>query len=257
MNFATINKAAETPEELEKERSEKRAKAAKVQTDAQKMVTKDNQLNKEWILNEVAGEAAKSANQRDIMETITSFINVASGSSFGISAFTNAFVGGIKSAITETLHTARFIMSVCQDKKLMDKYFADEGPLGKEIQDLKDRNIQMIIDDQNLRKDTGTRHFRNDSYLRKSESEFMGKMSNAELFRKAYGFKDFSEQATYVGWNIVQTLMQACSPFGTDPVLFMRSSLLLAAIGCKDVIGKQDNESAQKVFDKLMGKDVR
>ena len=257
MNFATINKAAETPDELEKERSEKRAKAAKVQTDAQKMVTKDNQLNKEWILNEVAGEAAKSANQRDIMETITSFINVASGSSFGISAFTNAFVGGIKSAITETLHTARFIMSVCQDKKLMDKYFADEGPLGKEIQDLKDKNIQMIIDDQNLRKDTGTRHFRNDSYLRKSESEFMGKMSNAELFRKAYGFKDFSEQATYVGWNIVQTLMQACSPFGTDPVLFMRSSLLLAAIGCKDVIGKQDNESAQKVFDKLMGKDVR
>ena len=51
--------------------------------------------------------------------------------------------------------------------------------------------------------------------------------------------------------------MHACSPFGTDPVQFMKASMLLAAIGCKDVIGKQDNESAQKVFDRLMGKDIR
>ena len=119
------------------------------------------------------------------------------------------------------------------------------------------QNIQKIMDDQKYRDEKGARDLMKEAVIRKKETEFMGKMSNAELFRKAYGFKDFSEQATYVGWNIVQTLMQACSPFGTDPVLFMRSSLLLAAIGCKDVIGKQDNESAQKVFDKLMGKDVR
>ena len=85
----------------------------------------------------------------------------------------------------------------------------------------------------------------------------MGKMSNSELFRKAYGFKDFSEQAAYVGWNIVQTLMQSASPFATDPAQFVRASLLLAAIGCKDVIGKQDNESAQIVYNKLMRQDVR
>ena len=93
--------------------------------------------------------------------------------------------------------------------------------------------------------------------LRKKETEFMGKMSNTELFRKAYGFKDFSEQASFVGWNIVQTLMQSASPFGSDPEQFMKASLLLAAIGCKDVIGKQDNESAQKVYNKLMGQDIR
>ena len=155
------------------------------------------------------------------------------------------------------MHTARFIVSVCRDKKVMDKYFADEGPLGREIQALRGENIKKIIKDQNLRDETGTRHLMKEATLREQEAEFMGKMSNAELFRKAYGFKDFSEQASYVGWNIVQTLMQACSPFGTDPVQFMKASLLLAAIGCKDVIGKQDNESAQMVYDRLMGKDIR
>ncbi len=256
-DIAKIDKLSETSPELVKERNEKRANAQKVQNDAQKMVTKDNQLNKEWIINEVSGVAAKSANQRDIVETVTTFVNVASGSSIGISAITNVFVGGIKAAITETLNTARFIMSVCQDKKMMDRYFDNKGPLGKEIQALRGDNIQKVIDDQKLRSDKGTRHIYDDATLRKSETEFMGKMSNTELFRKAYGFKDFSEQASYVGWNIVQTLMQSCSPFGTDPVLFMKSSLLLAAIGCKDVIGKQDNESAQRVYDKLMGQDIR
>ena len=256
-NIRNVNKPLENEAELQKERQEKNAKASKVQTEAQKMVTKDNQLNKDWILNEVGSVAVKSANARDIVETFTTFVNVMSGSSFGIQAFTNTFVGGIRAIVTETLHTARFIMSVCQDKKLIEKYFANEGPLGKEIQALRGENIQKIMDDQKLRDEKGSRELLKDAVLRKSEAEFMENMSNAELFRKAYGFKDFSEQAAFVGWNIVQTLLQATSPFGTDPVQFMKASLLLAAIGCKDVIGKQDNESAQKVYDRLMGKDIR
>ena len=256
-NIKNLSKNLEASDELKKESQEKKAKASKVQTEAQKMVTSETQLNKEWILNEVAEGAVKSANARDILETVTSFIDVLSGSSFGISAFTNTFTGGIKSIVNETLHTARFIMSVCQDKKLMDKYFSDEGPLGKEIQAIRGENIDNIMKDQQFREEKGSRDLMKEAVLRKKETEFMGKMSNTELFRKAYGFKDFSEQASFVGWNIVQTLMQACSPFGTDPVQFMKASMLLAAIGCKDVIGKQDNESAQKVFDRLMGKDIR
>ena len=256
-NIKNLSKDLEASDELKKESQEKKAKASKVQTEAQKMVTSETQLNKEWILNEVAEGAVKSANARDILETVTSFVDVLSGSSFGISAFTNTFTGGIKSIVNETLHTARFIMSVCQDKKLMDKYFSDEGPLGKEIQAIRGENIDNIMKDQQFREEKGSRDLMKEAVLRKKETEFMGKMSNTELFRKAYGFKDFSEQASFVGWNIVQTLMQACSPFGTDPVQFMKASMLLAAIGCKDVIGKQDNESAQKVFDRLMGKDIR
>jgi hypothetical protein len=93
--------------------------------------------------------------------------------------------------------------------------------------------------------------------LEKKETEFMGEMSNAELFRKAYGFKNFSEQASFVGWHIVQTLLQCASPFGVDAKQFLRASLLLAAIGCKDAVGKQDNETAQRVYNRLMGQDIR
>ena len=256
-SLMTVDNPLENAAELEKERQEKNGQAAKMQTEAQKLVTKDNKINKDWILNEVSGVAVKSANSRDIIETATTCLDVLSGASFGMSAITNFFSGGIKTVVLEILHTARFVMSIFQDKKMMDRYFADDGPLGKEIQALKDENIQKIIDDQNLRKETGTRHLMDDASIRKSETEFMGKMSNAELFRKAYGFKDFSEQASFVGWNIVQTLMQACSPYGTDPVQFMRAALLLSAIGCKDVIGKQDNESAQWVYNRLMGQDIR
>ena len=85
----------------------------------------------------------------------------------------------------------------------------------------------------------------------------MNNMSNEELFRKAYGFKDFSEQASYVGWNIVQTLIQSTSPFNTNLEQFMRASMLLSAIGCKDAIGKMDNDTAQRVYNRLMGTDIR
>ncbi len=256
-NIRGVDKPTENEAQLKEEGEKKRAKASKLQTKEQQIVTNDNKLNTEWILNEVAGAAAKSANLQDIMETATACVNVLSGSSFGIQAVTNYFVGGIRAAISETLHTARFIMSVCSDKVLMDKYFADEGPLGKEIRNLKEGNIQKIIDDQAYRDETGSRQIMKSAEIRKSHAEFMGKMSNAELFRKAYGFKDFSEQASYVGWNIVQTLLMSASPYATDPAQFMRASLLLAAIGCKDVIGKQDNDSAQKVYNKLMGQDIR
>ena len=256
-NIRSAGNPLKDEEELKKESENKLQEGRKVQTEAQQLVTKDNHLNKEWILKEVAVEASKSTNYRDIMETATTCINVLSGSSFGVAAITNVFVSGIRAAISETLHTVRFLTSMWFDKKMMDKYFADEGPLGAEIRALKDQNFQKIIDDQNHRKRTGTRPILPDCDLKKSDASFVGKLSNRELFRRAYGFKDFTEEAAYVGWNIVQTLLQSASPFATDPVQFIRASLLLAAIGCKDVIGKQDNDSAQKVYTRLMGQDIR
>ncbi len=252
-----VNKPFENQEELEKEDSKKRGQAGKYQTMEQALAMKDNTEYKNWMLGEVSAAAGTGALAQDILETATNCINVLSGSTFGIQALTNYFVGGIRAVISETLHTARFITSVCTDKKMMDKYFADNGPLGKEIKAIKDDNVQKIITDQNFRRNDGARVIMNDAVIHVSQTEFMGKMSNTELFRKAYGFKDFSEQASFVGWNIVQTLLQSASPFAVNVAQFMRASLLLAAIGCKDVIGKQDNESAQKVYNRLMGVDIR
>ena len=256
-NIVNIDKPMENEQELKKEAEQKRADATRYQSEAQQMVTEDNHLNKEWILGEVSSIAGKAANAQQIMKTMTDCIDVLTGSSFGVQAFTNCFVGGIRAAISETLHIARFITSVCMDKKLMDKYFSSDGPLGKEIEGLKSGNIKKIVQDQSFRDETGTRDIMKEAIIRDKDSKFLENMSNTEIFRKAYGFKDFSEQASYVGWNIVQTLLQSSSPFGTDPAQYMRSSLILAAIGCSDCIGKQDNDSAQRVYNKLMGDDVR
>ncbi len=251
------DKPLENEEELKKQGDEKAEAAEKYQTKAQQDIVKDNKLNNEFILNEVAGATVTAANKADIMETMTTCINVLSGSSFGISCVVSYFAKGIQAAIQETLHTARFIMSVCSDKKMMDKYFSEAGPFGKEIADLKGENIKKIIDDQQFRDIHGSSEFMQEAALKESDADGLKAMSNSEIFRKAYGFKDFSEQASYVGWNIVQTLLFCASPFSTRPEQFMRASLLLSAIGCKDVIGKQDDASAQKVYDKLMGKDIR
>ena len=256
-NIWNAGKPLDNEEELKQKSAKKLQDGKKFQTAAQQLVTKDNNLNKEWILNEVAVEATKSANYRDIMETATTCVNVLSGSSFGVQALTNVFVGGIRAAISETLNTARFLTSMWFDKKMMDRYFSDEGPLGEEIRGLRGENFRKITDDQKKRERTGSRKVLPNSKLDEAETKFIGKLSNRELFRRAYGFKDFTEEAAYVGWNIVQTLLQAASPFATDPVQFIRASLLLAAIGCKDVIGKQDNDSAQKVYTRLMGQDIR
>ncbi len=256
-NILSIDNPVENEEELEKEANKKIADGSRFQNKDQQLVTQDNKLNKDWILNEVANVTVKGANYQDILSTATDCINVLSGSSFGVQALTNYFVFGIRAAISEIFHVARFITSVCVDKKMMEKYFADNGPLGKEIQNLRGANFNKIIHDQNHRKDTGSREILDGCDITMEHAEPLKKMSNAELFRKAYGFKDFSEQASYVGWNIVQTLMQSASPFGTDPLQFVKASLLLAAIGCKDCIGKQDNDSAQKVYNRLMGVDIR
>lgn len=252
-----IRKPVEDEEKLKKQSKERIEEGKKRQSKEQQLVTEDNQLNKEWILQEVSTAAGTGANARDIIETATTCVNVLSGSSFGVQAVTNFLVGGIRMIIQETLETARFITSVVTDKVVMDKYFADNGPLGEEIKKLKGDNVNKIISDQTGRKNTGSRDIMDGCELEKKETEFMGEMSNAELFRKAYGFKDFSEQASFVGWHIVQTLLQCASPFGVDAKQFLRASLLLAAIGCKDAVGKQDNETAQRVYNRLMGQDIR
>ena len=256
-NARNIDKPLANEEELKKQSDKKAKDGEKFQTEDQKLVTKDSKVLKDWMINEVATMGAVSANIDDMMETATTCINVISGSSFGVRAVTDVFVGGIRAGISETLHTIRFITRVISDKSMMDKYFSDEGPLGKEIQGLRKENFEKIMNDQNHRSKTGTRDVLTDSALRKAETEFIGKLSNRELFMKAYGFKDFSELAAYVGWNIVQTLLQSTSPFGTDPAQFTKASLILAGIGCKDCIGKQDNDSAQKVYNRLMGQDIR
>ena len=140
---------------------------------------------------------------------------------------------------------------------MMDKYFANEGPLGQEIANLRTANLQNIKADQSHRRTSGSRHILDDADIGDKELGSFKDMSNTELFRKAYGFKDFSEQASYVGWNIVQTLLSSASPFGADPLQFMKASVLLTALGCKDAIGKQDNDTAQVVYNKLMGTDIR
>ena len=255
--YKSFGAPLENEEDLKKESEKKQKEGQKFQTEEQKIATADNKINKDWILNEVATVAGKGAISRDMQETLTNCINVISGSSFGVQALTNVFVGGIRAGIAETFHTIRFISSVCYDKSMMDKYFADEGPLGEEIKNLKSGNFQKIIDDQNHRKNTGTRDILTDADLTKAETNFIGNMSNRELFMKAYGFKDFTELASYVGWHIVQTLLQSASPFATDPAQFIKASLILSGIGCKDCIGKQDNDSAQKVYNRLMGTDIR
>ena len=256
-SITALNKPMANEAELNLQSIERVEEAKKRQSKEQSIVTKEHKLNTDWILGEVSKAAVQSANAADILETATTCINVLSGSTFGIQAVTNYFVGGIRAAISETLHAARFITSVVTDKIVMDKYFADDGPLGAQIKKLRGENVDKIIADQTYRRDLGSRALLENSSLQKKETEFMDKMSNAELFRKAYGFKDFSEQANYVGWNIVQTLLQSASPFGADVGQFLRASLLLSALGCKDAIGKQDNETAQMVFNKLMAQDVR
>lgn len=257
-NIKNADKPLENEEELRKQSDKKAAEANYYQTEVQQLISKSDRERSQWILDKVGGGAAVDANRQQLVETLTECVNVLAGSSVGVKYLFGYLGAGIKIAVQEALNTANFIISVCQDKKMMDRYFDSEGPLGKEIQDLRSKNIQLIKDDQSLRRKTGTRAIMDDADFNDKDVESFKKMSNVELFRKAYGFKDFSEQASYVGWNIVQTLLSSASPFGSsDPLQFMKASMLLTALGCKDAIGKQDNETAQIVYNRLMGKNVR
>ena len=159
--------------------------------------------------------------------------------------------------IKEALKVTEFIMRLFSDRSMLAHYYDDNGPLADEAKKLKGSNLDAMIRAQEKRNEDKKHPVAKESKLDQKDYEGLKNMSTVDIMEKAYGFSDFSEHAAYVGWNIVQTLLFSASQFNPTLQTKFQSIVILSALGFRDLIGKQDNDSAEKVFNKLMGENLR
>ena len=98
----------------------------------------------------------------------------------------------------------------------------------------------------------------------RSEMERTKKMEDAyrgadplELIRQARGYENYTEMASFVGLNVTRSLLFCASAFNRQESLRRLAIATLKVLGMEDVIGKWDNDSAERVYAAIMGSEYR
>lgn len=256
-NLSDIKNANEKSKKYEERDKKREERAKKIQTASQQKVSKEGIERNKHILTDVANGVAQQAKEEDIIDTVSDFIETIGGTAFGEDFIKKHLFGQVTNVIKEALKVTEFIMRLFSDRAMLAHYYDDNGPLADEAKKLKGANLDAIILAQEKRNSKKKSPVAKESRLEQKDYEGLKNMSTVDIMEKAYGFSDFSEHAAYVGWNIVQTLLFSASQFNPTLQTKFQSCVILSALGFRDLIGKQDNDSAEKIFSKLMGENLR
>jgi len=135
----------------------------------------------------------------------------------------------LETAVNEAGKLINFIRNYVNDKSSVVKFFTTNGELEKM------RNAY-------------------DNMEWEGEKE---ELKDIELIRQMKGYENYTELATFVGLNITRSLLFCASKFNPQMHLRCLAVATLATIDKTDAIGHQDAETAESVFDALMGSDYR
>ena len=78
-------------------------------------------------------------------------------------------------------------------------------------------------------------------------------MDDVELLRQVKGFLDYTEMATFIGFNVVRSILFCAGKFNPLKETRKKAELIMAALGMKEEIGKEDTETAVQLLNALMG----
>lgn len=135
----------------------------------------------------------------------------------------------LEAAVTESGKLINFIRNYVNDKSSIVKFFQGNGELEKM------RNAY-------------------DHMEWEGEKEAL---NDIELIRQMKGYENYTELASFVGLNITRSLLFCASKQNPQTHLRYLAVATLATIGRTDAIGHQDAETAERVFDALMGSEYR
>ena len=82
-------------------------------------------------------------------------------------------------------------------------------------------------------------------------------MSNLQIIQTAKGFESETELASFVGMNVVHSLLFSASNDNPLEEPRIRARAVLVALGMKDIIGQRSSAVALEVFKKLMKEEYR
>lgn len=222
-NIKQLKKAVQEAKRFDEKDEQKMTEAAARQSSRQAAVSRSAKWRNEVLL----GDAVKKAGQRQtdqIVDSMSSIFSRALGSIVETGGDTLGTVA------TEVGKIINLIRNYQNDKASVKAYFESMGELQK--------------------------------LHRKMESEKeMEKLYHEsdplELIRQARGYENYTEMASFVGLNVTRSLLFCASAFNRQEVLRIAARETLKKLGMEDVIGKWDNDSAERVYEAIMGSEYR
>lgn len=206
----------------------------------QKAKQRENKLLKgsNVKLSESEKKLSESAKDRNLFMTKEGVTYARNGEIAGLVAEAVNIVGNVskvtfdptgitKNLLIETAEFVKFITMILTDNAALDDYFK-KGPGAEKIAQL----AKMHMDEGNPTVD---------------EKQLI---KEAKI---ALGFGDVMELRTFVGKNIINSVLFSASAYNPLEGTKARAVAILKSIGLSDIIGQTDTAAANMVFNKLLG----
>ena len=216
-NFHQLNLAQENSAKAFAQDQKQTEEAAKHQTRQQQELSK-KAIERNFNMQEQGRTKSHERQMDTIIDTVAEVI--------GTAAIEKEI---LETAVNEAGKLINFIRNYVNDKSSVVKFFTTNGELEKM------RNAY-------------------DNMEWEGEKE---ELKDIELIRQMKGYENYTELATFVGLNITRSLLFCASKFNPQMHLRCLAVATLATIDKTDAIGHQDAETAESVFDALMGSDYR
>lgn len=222
-NLSKIGDLNDAQEEAERaKRQEQAAPAATAPQTEEQKARSDRARNRNQHLQKQGASKAESRQIDEIVQTMSSVVGGLIGDAVGDES------GLIAKVVEEAGELVNFLRNWFQDKKSVQQYYAhrDEGAQLRET-------------------------------LEKAGLTVSPKMDDLSLIRQARGFEDTTEMASFVGLNIVRSLLFCAGPYNPQGSTRILALATLTVLGQTQAIGQYDSETAQGVYDALMGGQYR
>ena len=131
----------------------------------------------------------------------------------------------VSAAVGEAGQLVGFLVSYCTEVSATTDYFRQSG----DVERLKNRMNDMGLDTKGV--------------------------SDLDLIKGGLGYEDNTELGSFVGLNLTRSLLFCASPFvaTTQPHLYLLAMASLTLLGQQAAAGKQDDATAKRVYNALMG----
>lgn len=222
-NVSKIDDLHDAEEQAQRaERQEKAAPAATAPQTEEQKARSDRARNRNRHLQKQAASKAESRQIDEIVQTMSSMIGGLIGDAVGDES------GLIAKVVEEAGELVNFLRNWLQDKKSVQQYYAhrDEGAQLREA-------------------------------MAKAGLTLPNGMDDLSLIGQARGFENITEMSSFVGLNIVRSLLFCAGPYNPQGSTRILALATLTVLGQTQAIGQYDSETAQSVYDALMGGQYR
>lgn len=220
-NKRKLGKAADSAKEADAEDEVRMREAAEHQTTEQ--AQRSRQAKERNVL--LQGQAKTKASERQtdaIIDSVASIVGNALGEVFEDQSDL------ISTAVTEAGKLINMIRSYSNDKASVREYFEKRGEISR-LKEVMEKELPGSFTEKD----------------------------SLDLIRQARGYENYTEMASFVGLNVTRSLLFCASPFNRQESLRIVALATLGVLGMEDVIGSCDNQSAERVYEAIMGGEYR